>query len=102
MQLVHNYSLYRVQCTSTDNLANEVSEEMIDKPVDCYGCESEGGHVDRDALQEVGIVTQAHPAPTWLEGNSLHRVSPNTHRPMNVDKGVRGTETSRKTTRYGF
>ena len=76
---------------------------MIDKPVDCYGCESEGGHVDRDALQEVNIVvTQVHPAPTWLEGNSLHRVSPNTHRPMNVDRGVRGTETSRKTTRYGF
>ena len=102
MQLVHNYSLNRVQCTPADNLSNEVSEEMIDKPVDCYGCESEGGHVDRDALQEVVIVTQVHPAPTWLEGNSLHRVSPNTHRPMNVDKGVRGTETSRKTTRYGF
>ena len=75
---------------------------MIDKPVDCYGCESEGGHVDRDALQEVIIVTQAHPAPTWLEGNSLHRVSPNTHRPMNVDRGVRGTETAKKTTGYGF
>ena len=30
---------------------------------------------------------------TWLEGNNLQRVSPKTQRPINVDRGVRGTET---------
>ena len=30
---------------------------------------------------------------TWLEGKSLHKGSPRTQRPMNVDRGVRGTDT---------
>ena len=30
---------------------------------------------------------------TWLAGRSLQRASPNTHRPMKVERGVRGTDT---------
>lgn len=30
---------------------------------------------------------------TWLEGKSLHKGSPRTQRPINVDSGVRGTDT---------
>ena len=30
---------------------------------------------------------------TWLEGKSLHKGSPRIQRPMNVDRGVRGTDT---------
>ena len=30
---------------------------------------------------------------TWLAGRSLQRASPKTHRPMKVERGVRGTDT---------
>ena len=33
---------------------------------------------------------------TWPDGRSLHRVSPKTHRPRNVDIGVRGMHTEKK------